>query len=181
MQLKARVLAVEAQDYRTDRVEDGDIRRTQRKSTQEEYESIDIDGYALQAFASQDHLHLASAAHLPVNHYLLLRNAEEPTHGVPARHVGGGAFRKLRHEHISIRNGRSLVACKPRGRGFSSMLSTIQTSRSSPSTGRRERERRFLASGSALEQVQTGEYEKMLITRVIMPTGRDIGFLPGKT
>jgi PhoH-like ATPase len=28
--------------------------------------------------------------------------------------------------------------------------------------------------------VQDGEYEKMLITRVIMPTGRDIGFLPGR-
>ena len=31
-----------------------------------------------------------------------------------------------------------------------------------------------------LEQVQRGDYEKMLITRVIMPTGRDIGFLPGR-
>src|SRR4029079_14331896 len=38
----------------------------------------------------------------------------------------------------------------------------------------------LLSVGTALEQVQTGEYEKMLITRVIMPTGRDIGFLPGK-
>jgi hypothetical protein len=53
---------------------------------------------------------LPNAAHLPPNHYLLLRNAEEPTHGVPARHLGGGSFRKLRHEHISIRNGRSLTA-----------------------------------------------------------------------
>src|SRR4029450_9330239 len=56
MQLKARVLRLEAQDYRTDRVEDGDIRRTQRKSAQEEYEAIDIDGYTLQAFAGQDHI-----------------------------------------------------------------------------------------------------------------------------
>jgi PhoH-like ATPase len=28
--------------------------------------------------------------------------------------------------------------------------------------------------------VQSGDFEKMLITRVIMPTGRDIGFLPGR-
>src|SRR5205085_502996 len=38
----------------------------------------------------------------------------------------------------------------------------------------------LLTVGSALEQVQIGVFEKMLITRVIMPTGRDIGFLPGK-
>jgi PhoH-like ATPase len=38
----------------------------------------------------------------------------------------------------------------------------------------------LLSVGAALEQVQGGEYEKMLITRVIMPTGRDIGFLPGR-
>src|SRR4029077_20493778 len=38
----------------------------------------------------------------------------------------------------------------------------------------------LLSVGAALEQVQIGEYEKMLITRVIMPTGRDIGFLPGR-
>ena len=38
----------------------------------------------------------------------------------------------------------------------------------------------LLSVGAALEQVQAGEYEKMLITRVIMPTGRDIGFLPGR-
>ena len=38
----------------------------------------------------------------------------------------------------------------------------------------------LLAVGAALEQVQSGDYEKMLITRVIMPTGKDIGFLPGR-
>ena len=73
MQLKARVLRLDAQDYRTDRVEDGDIRRTQRKSTQEEYEHFDIDGYTLQAFASQEHVTLPKAAQLPVNHYVGVR------------------------------------------------------------------------------------------------------------
>ena len=180
MQLKARVLGVEAQDYRTDRVEDSDIRRTQRKSTQEEYESIEIDGYALQAFASQDHLQLSHAGHLPPNHYLLLRNAEEPTHGVPARHFGGGVFRKLRHEHISIRNGRSLVAANL-GQRF--LLDALYDPNISLVTvyGKAGTGKTLLSVGAALEQVQTGEYEKMLITRVIMPTGRDIGFLPGKT
>jgi PhoH-like ATPase len=179
MQLKARVLRLDAQDYRTDRVEDGDIRRTQRKSAQEEYESIDIEGYTLQAFASQDHIALPQAAQLPINHYVLLRNQEEPSHGVPARHMGGGEFRKLRHEHINIRGGRGLTAANLGQRFLLDALYdpslTLITVYGKAGTGKT-----LLSVGSALEQVQTGEYEKMLITRVIMPTGRDIGFLPGR-
>lgn len=179
MQLKARVLGLEAQDYRTDRVEDGDIRRTQRRSAQEEYEAIDIDGYTLQAFASQDYIMLPEAAQLPPNHYVLLRNEEEPSHGVPARHLGSGEFRKLRHEHVTIRGGRSLTAANL-GQRF--LLDALYDPTVSLVTvyGKAGTGKTLLAVGAALEQVQTGEYEKMLITRVIMPTGRDIGFLPGR-
>jgi PhoH-like ATPase len=179
MQLKARVLGLEAQDYRTDRVEDGDIRRTQRRSTQEEHESVDIDGYTLQAFASQDHIDLPNSAQLPMNHYVLLRNSEEPSHGVPARHMGNGSFRKLRHDHISIRGGRSLTAANL-GQRF--LLDALYDPSISLVTvyGKAGTGKTLLSVGSALEQVQCGEYEKMLITRVIMPTGRDIGFLPGR-
>ena len=62
MQLKARALGIEAQDYRTDRVEDSDIRRTQRRSGKEEYEALDIPGHTLQAFASQERIVLPEAA-----------------------------------------------------------------------------------------------------------------------
>jgi PhoH-like ATPase len=98
---------------------------------------------------------------------------------VPARHLGGGSFRKLRHEHISIRNGRSLVAANL-GQRF--LLDALYDSNLSLVTvyGKAGTGKTLLSVGAALEQVQTGEYEKMLITRVIMPTGRDIGFLPGK-
>jgi len=179
MQLKARVLGLDAQDYRTDRVEDGDIRRTQRKSAQEEYEPIDIDGYTLQAFASQGHVALRGSENLPLNHYVLLRNEEEPTHGVPARHVGKGEFRKLHHEHIKIRGGRSLTAANL-GQRF--LLDALYDPTISLVTvyGKAGTGKTLLSVGSALEQVQMGDYEKMLITRVIMPTGRDIGFLPGR-
>ena len=47
-------------------------------------------------------------------------------------------------------------------------------------TGKAGTGKTLLSVGAALEQVQQGEYEKMLITRVIMPTGKDIGFLPGR-
>ncbi len=179
MQLKARVLRLEAQDYRTDRVEDGDIRRTQRMNGQEEFEALDIDGHALQAFASQDYVHVPSAESLPNNHYVLLRNDEEPSHGVPARHLGGGEFRRLRHDRIAIRGGRTLTAANLGQRFLIDALYdpdiSLITVYGKAGTGKT-----LLSVGAALEQVQAGEFEKMLITRVIMPTGRDIGFLPGR-
>ena len=179
MQLKARALGLDAQDYRTDRVEDNDIRRTQRRSGHEEYESIDIPGHTLQAFASQEHIILPDVKGLVPNQYVLLRNEEEPTHGVPARHVGLGEFHRLRHERIVIRDGRTLQAANLGQRYFLDALYdpalTLITVYGKAGTGKT-----LLSVGAALEQVQCGDYEKMLITRVIMPTGRDIGFLPGR-
>lgn len=179
MQLKARALGLDAQDYRTDRVEDNDIRRTQRRSGQEDYTSIDIPGHKVQAFASQEHIVLPEVKGLVANQYVLLRNEEEPTHGVPARHVGNGEFHRLRAERIVIRDGRTLQAANLGQRFLLDALYdptlTLITVYGKAGTGKT-----LLSVGAALEQVQCGDYEKMLITRVIMPTGRDIGFLPGR-
>ena len=179
MQLKARTLGLEAQDYRTDRVEDNDIRRTQRRSVQDEYEAIDIPGHTLHAFASQEHIVLPDVSGLHPNQYVLLRNEEEHSHGVPARHIRDGEFRKLRRDHITIRGGRTFQAANLGQRFLLDALFdpdiTIVTVYGKAGTGKT-----LLSVGSALEQVQGGDYEKMLITRVIMPTGRDIGFLPGR-
>lgn len=178
MQLKARALGLDAQDYRTDRVEDNDIRRTQRRSGQEEYAALDLPGHTVQAFASQERIVLPELSMLLPNQYVLLRNEEEPSHGVPARHLGEGEFVRLRHDHISIRGGRTLQAANLGQRFFLDALYdpaiTLLTVYGKAGTGKT-----LLSVGAALEQVQCGEYEKMLVTRVIMPTGRDIGFLPG--
>ena len=179
MQLKARALGIEAQDYRTDRVEDSDIRRTQRRSGEEDYETIDIPGYTLQAFTSQERITLPDTPGLVPNQYVLLRNEEEPTHGVPARHLGGGEFLRLRNDRIVIRDGRTLQAANLGQRFLLDALYdpalTLITVYGKAGTGKT-----LLSVGAALEQVQRSDYEKMLITRVIMPTGRDIGFLPGR-
>lgn len=179
MQLKARALDLEAQDYRTDRVEDGDIRRTQHRSVEEDYQSIDLPGHTLQAFASQEAITLPEVLDVPVNDYVLLRNEEEHSHGLPARHLGCGEFRKLRADRIVIRGGRTLTAANLGQRFLLDALYdpdlTLITVYGKAGTGKT-----LLSVGAALEQVQCGDYDKLLITRVIMPTGRDIGFLPGR-
>ncbi len=178
MMLKARALGLEAQDYRTDRVEDVDIRLTMRRS-EEEYETLDVAPYTLQAYASQESIIIPEAKNFHPNHYVLLRNEEEPTHAIPARHAGGGELHKLRRDRIVIRNGRTLAALNLGQRFLLDALYdpaiTLVTVYGKAGTGKT-----LLSVGATLEQVQTGVFEKMLITRVIMPTGRDIGFLPGK-
>jgi PhoH-like ATPase len=181
LQLKARALGLEAQDYRTDRIEsDTDIQRTQHGTGVEEYETIELPTQRLQAFASEGHIELPNAPRsLTPNQYVLLRNASQPGHGVPARHIRDGSFRTLRRDHIAIRGGRTLQALNL-GQRF--LLDALYDPDISLVTvyGKAGTGKTLLSVGAALEQVQSGEYEKMLITRVIMPTGRDIGFLPGR-
>ena len=176
--LKARTLGLQAQDYRTDRVDDGDIPRTMRRKD-EEYQTLDVSAHTLQAFASQESMVLEKAKVFHANHYLLLRNEEEPSHAIPARHVAEGDIRKLRRDRVTIRGGRWLTALNLGQRFFLDALYdpaiSLITVYGKAGTGKT-----LLSVGAALEQVQSGDFEKMLITRVIMPTGRDIGVLPGR-
>lgn len=178
MQLKAKALGLEAQDYRNDYVEDSDIRRTQRKTEAEEYSSLDITAHKLQAFSSSGALVLPEIKKLQPNQYVLLRNKEDLNHGIPARHEGEGIFTRLRHDSICIRNGRTFKAANL-GQRF--LLDALFDPKICLITvyGKAGTGKTLLSVGGALQQVQNGDYEKLLITRVIMPTGRDIGFLPG--
>lgn len=182
MQLKARALGLEAEDYRTDRiedVEDQDIRRTIRKTDAEEYASVVVPGHTLQAFASQGCWEPEKSYPLAPNEYVMLRNAENQSHGIPARHTAEGAFTRLRNDVLTIRGGRSLKALNLGQRFLLDALFdpalTLITVYGKAGTGKT-----LLSVGSALQQVQEGHYDKLLISRVIMPTGRDIGYLPGR-
>ncbi|MDR2463895.1 MAG: PhoH family protein [Verrucomicrobiales bacterium] len=178
MQLKAKALGLEVEDYRTDRVEDSDITRTVHPAHHEEYDTLALPAHRVQAFASQGEL-LISKDRLPeLNKYTLLVNQDDPTHGLPAQHTGGGRFRKLRHDCITIRGGRVFKAANLGQRFLLDALFdpelTLVTVYGKAGTGKT-----LLSVGAALQQVQQGVYDKLLITRVIMPTGKDIGYLPG--
>jgi PhoH-like ATPase len=180
LMLKARALGLDAEDYRTDRVTDGDIRLTMR-SAEEEYEVVRLDSKELQAFNVTGSLMIAGLRQFTTNQYILVQDADfqDGERGTPARHVGDGRFIPVRREGVHIRNGRSLKALNLGQRFFLDALYnpeiTLITVYGKAGTGKT-----LLSVGAALEQVQDGSYEKFLITRVIMPTGKDIGFLPGR-
>ena len=181
LQLKARAIGLEAQDYRTDRVEDDqDIRRTQHASATEDYETLQVPQSQLQAFSSEGHARIDTGGRKFIhNQYLILSTPESPKGGVPARYHRSGQFQALHRDHVNIRGGRSLQALNL-GQRF--LLDALYDPDISLVTvyGKAGTGKTLLSVGAALDQVQQGEYEKMLITRVIMPTGKDIGFLPGR-
>jgi len=137
-----------------------------------------VPEHRLQAFASGGKLVLPESHAMIANQYVLLREGSGGA-GVPARHVREGEFRGLRRDHVVIRDGRTLQAMNLGQRFLLDALYdpdiALVTVYGKAGTGKT-----LLSVGAALEQVQTGVFEKMLITRVIMPTGRDIGFLPGR-
>jgi PhoH-like ATPase len=181
LQLKARAIGLEAQDYRTDRVEDDqDIRRTQHASAAEDYETLQVPQSQLQAFSSEGHARIDTGGRKFIhNQYLILSASETSRGGVPARYERSGQFQALHRDHVNIRGGRSLQALNL-GQRF--LLDALYDPDISLVTvyGKAGTGKTLLSVGAALDQVQQGEYEKMLITRVIMPTGKDIGFLPGR-
>jgi PhoH-like ATPase len=181
LQLKARAIGLEAQDYRTDRVEDDqDIRRIQRPGTDESYETLLLPHSQLQAFSSEGHARIDIGERKFLhNQYLILCSPDAPKGVVPARYEGSGRFQKLHRDHVNIRGGRNLQALNL-GQRF--LLDALYDPSISLVTvyGKAGTGKTLLSVGAALDQVQQGEYEKMLITRVIMPTGKDVGFLPGR-
>lgn len=179
MQLKAKAIGLQAQDYRTDRVEDSDIRRTQCEADLEDYPAIDLPARSLQAFASQGTIELPASHRPPAGKYVLLRHDANPEQTMPARRISDRVYQRLRGDIISLRGGKTLRALNLGQRFFLDALLDpdihLVTVYGKAGTGKT-----LLSVGAALQQVQGGIYEKMLVTRVIMPTGRDIGFLPGR-
>ncbi len=179
MQLKAKAIGLQAQDYRTDRVEDSDIRRTQREADHEDYPVIDLPARSLQAFASQGVLDISGSRKPSPDQYVLLRHNAHPEQTIPARQIADRIFQRLRGDIIALRGGKAFRAANLGQRFFLDALFDpdihLVTVYGKAGTGKT-----LLSVGAALQQVMGGTYEKLLVTRVIMPTGRDIGFLPGR-
>jgi PhoH-like ATPase len=93
VQLKARAVGLESQDYLNDKVPEN--------PDDDSYRRIPVSIYELQRFASEGEFELQgeAATTLAINDYLLLVSTEGKT--MPARHHGAGLVRRLRlPEHV---------------------------------------------------------------------------------
>jgi PhoH-like ATPase len=173
MQLKARAVGIECEDYLNDKVEP-------REVSNFEIARIEVSGHELQRFASSGRLNLASArlGDLMTNDYVLLIAGEKAS--MPAKMNAQGELVRLLHTPESIKVGQGR-AVKPMNLGQTCLLDALLDPEISLVTcyGQAGTGKTLLAVAAGLSQVFGRTYNGLTVSRPIVAMGQTVGFLPG--
>ena len=172
MQLKARAVSIDCEDYLHDKVEP-------REVANYDIARIEVTAHELQRYASSSRLALSPdrIRHLAINEYALLVAGEKAT--MPARMNGAGEFMRLRvPESIRLMSGRAI---KPMNLGQQCLLDALLDPDISLVTcyGQAGTGKTLLAVAAALQQVFARDYAGLTVSRPIVAMGQTVGFLPG--
>ena len=172
MQLKARAVGIECQDYLNDKVEPGEV-------SNYEIRRIPADPNELQRFASSGELEVEPerAASLAVNEYVLLDCGGKQT--MPARFTAAGHFVKLDFpEVLKIPDGQSI---KPLNLGQRCLLDALLNPEISLITcyGHAGTGKTLMAVAAGLHEMFNRRYNGITVSRPVVAMGEQLGFLPG--
>lgn len=173
VQLKARAVGLESEDYLNDKVpEDVD---------EASYREISVNVYELQRFCSEGAFELRDsvAKTLYLNEYVLLRSDEGKT--MPARYYGDRVVRRLKlPDFVKAPGGIPIRARNLEQQFFMDALLddsvNLLTCFGKAGTGKT-----LLSTACALWQTydDNSRYDGVSISRPVIALGKDIGFLPG--
>ncbi len=173
VQLKARAVGLESQDYLNDKVPED--------AEEASYREIGLTIYELQRFCSEGEfeLGLEPARGLYLNEYVLLRSDEGKT--MPARHYGDGIVRRLKiPEYVKAPGG---VPIRPRNLEQQFLVDALLDDSIQMITcfGKAGTGKTLLSTACALHQTsdEHSKYDGVSISRPVIALGKDIGFLPG--
>ena len=174
VQLKARAVGLEAEDYLNDKVPEA--------PDTESYPTLSLDVYEMQRFCSEGQFELASslAEKLYINEYVLLMTPEGKT--MPGRYYGNGLVRRLRFpEFVKAPGG---IPIRPRNLEQQFFLDALMDDSISLITcfGKAGTGKTLLSTACALHQIvdpENSRYDGLSISRPVIALGKDIGFLPG--
>ncbi len=173
VQLKARAVGLESQDYLNDKVPEMD--------DDDGYREVSVSVHELQRFCSTGELDLGEDAPegLVLNEYVLLRSSENKT--MPARFFGGTSVRRLRlPEFVKAPGGVPIRARNLEQQFFMDALLddsiSLITCFGKAGTGKT-----LISTACALWQTsdEHSRYDGLSISRPVIALGKDIGFLPG--
>jgi len=173
VQLKARAVGLESEDYLNDKVPE--------PVDEASYREIPLNIYELQRFCSEGEFFVPDeiAKPLYLNEYLLLRSDEGKT--MPARYYGEGCVRRLKlPEYVKAPGGVPIRARNLEQQFFLDALLDdgihILTCFGKAGTGKT-----LLSIAGALHQTHEDQsrYDGVSISRPVIALGKDIGFLPG--
>ncbi|WP_411847308.1 PhoH family protein [Roseibacillus persicicus] len=171
MQLKAKAVGIECEDYLNDKVDPKEI------STYD-LPRVEVSPSDLQGFASKGILYNEEASEgLVVNEYVLLKAGPKQT--MPARVNKEGEFVRLAiPEAIRIPNGTSL---KPLNLGQKCLIDALLNPDISLVTcyGQAGTGKTLVAIAAALSEVFARNYNGLTVSRPVVAMGEGIGFLPG--
>lgn len=173
VQLKARAVGLESEDYLNDKVPE--------PMEEASYREVPVTVYELQRFCSEGHFELKADAAKPlgVNEYLLLRSDEGKT--MPARYYGERSVRRLRiPEYVKASGG---IPIRPRNLEQQFFMDALLDESISLITcfGKAGTGKTLISTACALQQTQDDQsrYDGVSISRPVIALGKDIGFLPG--
>ncbi|MGE9268637.1 MAG: PhoH family protein [Verrucomicrobiales bacterium] len=172
MQLKARAVGLDCQDYLNDKVE-------VQEASGKEMAWVPVDGNELQRFASSGELEVPEelAAGLVTNEYVMLEAGEKQT--MPARFSAEGKFVRLLHpEVIRIPDGHHL---KPLNLGQKCLLDALLNPDISLITcfGQAGTGKTLVAMAAGLHLMFQREMNGLTVSRPVVAMGEQLGFLPG--
>jgi PhoH-like ATPase len=174
VQLKARAVGLEAEDYLNDKVPEA-------VSEDDSYQTLALDVYEMQRFCSEGEFEVAAdvAKKLYLNEYVLLMTPEGKT--MPGRYYGNGIVRRLRlPDFVKAPGG---IPIRPRNLEQQFFVDALMDDSISLVTcfGKAGTGKTILSTACALFQTtdENSRYDGLSISRPVMALGKDIGFLPG--
>jgi PhoH-like ATPase len=172
MQLKARAVGIECQDYLNDKVDAGEV-------SNYDVRRIEVDASELQRFASSGSIALDEARRLSVaiNEYVLLGAGDKQT--IPARFTQDGKFVRLNFpEVLKIPDGQSL---KPLNLGQRCLIDALLNPEISLVTcyGHAGTGKTLVAVAAGLHEMFNRRYTGITVSRPVVAMGEQLGFLPG--
>lgn len=172
MQLKARAVGIECQDYLNDKVD-------AREVSNYEVRRIEVDPGELQRYASSGEIALSDerTEGVAINEYVLLGAGEKQT--IPARFSADGRFVRLNlPEVLKIPDGQSL---KPLNLGQRCLIDALLNPEISLVTcyGHAGTGKTLVAVAAGLHEMFNRRYTGITVSRPVVAMGEQLGFLPG--
>src|SRR3954468_7346061 len=173
VQLKARAVGLESQDYLNDKVPE--------ELEEASYREVAVDIYELQRFCSEGAFEIDPSLAQPMylNEYVLLRSNEGKT--MPARYYGDGLVRRLKiPDFVKAPGG---IPIRPRNLEQQFFMDGLLDDSIAMLTcfGKAGTGKTLLSTACALHQTHEdhSHYDGVSISRPVIALGKDIGFLPG--
>jgi len=182
MRIKARALGVEAQDYFNDKVlEDSDLLYTGSRELSADF--WEANGKDMESWKEESHSYYrlkgAISADLLINEFLF-QEGETPLQVWVKEKIGNSVLLETLTDYSHAKNSVWGITTRNREQNFAMNLLMNPEIDFVTMLGQAGTGKTLLTLAASLTQVlESKRYSEVIMTRVTVPVGEDIGFLPG--